>query len=158
MTAEATPVRLRRMREADLDEVMEIAASLRDAPHWARAAFVSALDKGATPRRIALVAEDVEGGAVNGFTVACLFPPQAELESIAVLEAAQRQGIGRSLISALVEELKAGLVDEVFLEVRASNARALEFYRSLGWRESGRRRRYYADPEEDAVLLSLGLG
>ena len=48
-------------------------------------------------------------------------------------------------------------VGEVLLEVRASNQRALDFYRSLGWEETGRRPRYYADPEEDAVLMGLKL-
>jgi ribosomal-protein-alanine acetyltransferase len=93
-----------------------------------------------------------------GLLIASVIPPQAELESIAVSEAAQRQGVGRRLILALVGELKAAGAHEVFLEVRASNQRALEFYRSMGWVESGRRSRYYADPEEDAVLMNLGLG
>jgi ribosomal protein S18 acetylase RimI-like enzyme len=48
-------------------------------------------------------------------------------------------------------------VREVLLEVRASNQRARDFYRSLGWNETGIRPRYYADPEEDAVLMSLKL-
>ena len=155
MKADGTGIKIRRMCEADLDEVMAIAAGLKDSPQWARAAYVSALDKGATPRRIALIAEDAESGAVLGFAVACLFPPQGELESIAVFEAEQRRGIGRRLVSALLKELKAAGVDEVLLEVRASNARAVGFYRSEGWSESGRRPRYYADPEEDAVLMNL---
>jgi [ribosomal protein S18]-alanine N-acetyltransferase len=155
MKADAGPLLLRPMREADLDQVMAIAAQLKDAPHWPRATYLSALDRGATPRRIALVAESSEAGAVMGFAVACLLPSEAELESIAVPEAAQRQGIGRELVSTLIEELKAARVLEVFLEVRASNVRALAFYRSQGWFESGRRSRYYADPEEDAVLMSL---
>jgi ribosomal-protein-alanine N-acetyltransferase len=43
------------------------------------------------------------------------------------------------------------------LEVRASNQAALGFYRGQGFRETGRRPRYYADPEEDAVLMLLNL-
>jgi ribosomal protein S18 acetylase RimI-like enzyme len=53
--------------------------------------------------------------------------------------------------------LRTAGVREFILEVRASNQRALGFYRSLGWSETGRRPRYYADPEEDAVLMSLEL-
>jgi ribosomal-protein-alanine acetyltransferase len=150
-------VRLRRMREADLEPVMALAASLKDAPHWRRDAYLLALDEGAIPRRIALVAEDAEAGTVMGFAVACLLSPQAELESIAVAEAEQRRGIGRKLFFAMVEELEAAGVCEVLLEVRASNQRARGFYRSLGWNEAGIRPRYYADPEEDAVLMSLKL-
>jgi len=145
------------MEGADLEEVMAIAASLKDAPHWRREAYLQALDEGATPGRIALVAEDSEAGAVIGFAVACLLRPQAELESIAVAEAEQRRGIDRKLFFAMVEELTVACVREVLLEVRASNQRARDFYRHLGWNETGIRPRYYADPEEDAVLLSLKL-
>ena len=150
-------MKLRWMREADLDQVMAIAASLKDAPHWLRGAYLSALNRGAATRRIALVAASLEEGTVLGFAVASLILPQAELESIAVSAQEQRQGIGGKLISALRAELKAKGVREVLLEVRASNQRAQQFYRSLGWFESGRRARYYADPEEDAVLMNLGL-
>jgi ribosomal-protein-alanine N-acetyltransferase len=87
-----------------------------------------------------------------------VLPPQAELETISVLAREQRRGIGRRLFFALVDELRAVGVSEFILEVRTSNRTALGFYRSLGWREAGRRPRYYADPEEDAVLMSLGLG
>jgi len=155
MKSDAADARLRPMREADVDHVMAIAASLKDAPHWLRGAYLSALNRSAATRRLALVAESPEEGAVLGFAVACPVLPQAELESIAVAAEAQRQGIGRKLISALREELKAEGVREVLLEVRASNQRAIGFYRSLGWYEAGRRPRYYADPEEDAVLMNL---
>jgi ribosomal-protein-alanine N-acetyltransferase len=155
MKADAAGMQIRRMCEADLDQVIAIAASLRDVPHWPRAPYVSALDPGATPRRIALMAESPGEGAALGFAVVCLLPPQSELETIAVAAAEQRQGVGRKLISALREELEAAGVREVFLEVRASNQRAIGFYRSLGWNETGRRPRYYADPEEDAVLMNL---
>jgi len=149
--------RVRRMHETDLEPVLALAASLKDAPHWRREAYLLALDRYATPRRIALVAEDSEAASVTGFAVACLLKPQAELESIAVAEAEQRRGIGRKLFSAMVEQLTAAGVREVLLEVRASNQRARDFYRSLGWSETGIRPRYYADPEEDAVLMSLKL-
>jgi ribosomal-protein-alanine N-acetyltransferase len=146
------------MCEADLDEVMAIAASLKDAPHWARAAYVAAMDEGSAPKRVALVAEGVEAGGVAGFAVASVVAPEGELESIAVSAGEQGRGIGKFIFSALVEELKAAGVREVLLEVRASNGRALGFYRSLGWNEAGRRPRYYADPEEDAVLMRVELG
>lgn len=158
MTAEAAALRIRRMRAADLEQVMAIAASLKGAPQWPRAAYVSALGKDSTPRRIALVAEEPGSGALAGFAVASFLAPQAELETIAVSAEEQRRGIGRKLFFALVDELRAAAASEFLLEVRASNQRALGFYCSLGWNEAGRRPRYYADPEEDAVLMSLGLG
>jgi [ribosomal protein S18]-alanine N-acetyltransferase len=151
-------VHVRRMRESDLDRVMAIAASLKDAPHWKREAYLAALDAGRTPHRIALVAEGKAAESLSGFAVASVVTPQAELESIAVAAAAQGQGIGGALLQALAAELRKGGIVEVLLEVRASNGNALGFYRNLGWSETGRRPRYYADPEEDAVLMSWTLG
>jgi ribosomal-protein-alanine N-acetyltransferase len=157
MKADPAGVGIRPMRAADLDQVMEIAGSLNEAPRWLRAAYLNALDPDSTPRRIALVAEAPEAGFVCGFLVASLLPPQAELETIAVSAREQRRGVGRKLFFAIVDELKALGVREFMLEVRASNQRALGFYRALGWTETGRRKRYYADPEEDAVLMGLAL-
>ncbi len=154
--ASAGPL-IRRMRAADLDRVMAIDGNLSHAPLWPRSAYLVALDPHASPRRVALVAEDPVAGVV-AFAVASLLAPQAELETIAVAQATQRRGIARKLLSALVGELSAAAAVEFLLEVRASNNPALALYRSLGWRQTGLRPRYYSDPEEDAVLMTLPLG
>jgi len=153
---------VRFMRVADLEQVISIAASLPGAPRWPQSAYLNALNPDATPRRIALVivpaAADPAPGAILGFTVASLLPPQAELETIAVAAASQRRGLGRQLFHALAVGLREAGVRELALEVRASNRAALEFYCSLGWDKTGLRPRYYTDPIEDAVLMSLILG
>ena len=150
-------LRIRRMARADVDWVIELALSLPQAPHWPRSAYLAALDPEAAPPRIALLAEDAETGAVQGFAVARLLPPQAELETIAVAAENQRRGVARRIFIAMVDELRKALVTEVLLEVRASNSPALAFYRAQGFAITGRRPRYYADPIEDAVLLDLRL-
>jgi ribosomal-protein-alanine N-acetyltransferase len=147
-------LRIRRMTVADLDRVMEIAEGLKDAPHWTRAAYRTAMEVEATPRSIALVAEM---GNLTGFAVASLVVPEAELETIAVAREWQRKGVARRLFAALMEELSAAGVRDVLLEVRPSNEAAIGFYRTLGFQESGRRRGYYADPVEDAGLFRLRL-
>jgi len=158
MNSRATEVRIRRMSAADLERVMEIAESLRDAPRWPVSAYWAALDPLNTPRRIALVAEEPETDAVAGFAVASLLAPQAELESIAVAAKWQRRGVGGRLLKAMVEKLLTEQVTEVILEVRASNRAALGFYQAQGFKETERRPRYYADPQEDAVLMGLRVG
>ena len=145
---------VRRMAAADLDRVLEIAASLKDAPRWTPSAYVLAMNPANTPLRIALVG-GVADGALAGFAVASMVAPQAELETIAVGPAAQRRGLGRLMLDALVAELKPAGICELQLEVRSSNAPALALYRSRGFRDCGRRPRYYADPIEDAALMSL---
>jgi ribosomal-protein-alanine N-acetyltransferase len=150
-------VEVRRMGAEDIDKVLALAAGLKDAPQWPQAAYTAALDLASTPRRMGLVAVEAASGELVGFAMASLLPPQAELESVAVSEGAQRSGIGSRLLAQLAAELKATGVEEFLLEVRASNRAALGLYDSLGWRQVGVRPRYYVQPEEDAVLMSLAL-
>jgi ribosomal-protein-alanine N-acetyltransferase len=145
------------MTEADADPVMALAANMEQAPQWPRAAYLAALDPKATPRRFALLAEEAETGAIVGFAVASLIGGVAELETVAVAPEQRRRGLARQLFSALTAELRPAGAGEMMLEVRPSNHIALNLYRSLGFAESGRRPRYYHDPVEDAILMSLRL-
>jgi ribosomal-protein-alanine acetyltransferase len=200
MSGDGAEWRIRRMTEADLDRVMEIAEGLRNAPLWRRAAYRAGIDSEGM-RRVCMVAEidagakaqvdsqavtarlkscpdtkraqgevsrqgvklgaDRErgsfGSVVVGFAVASVVAPEAELETIAVAREWQRRGVARRLFAELSAELSAAGVQDVHLEVRESNETAVAFYRVLGFQESGRRRGYYADPVEDAVLLRLRL-
>ena len=151
-------IQVRPMREEDLDEVVLVAASLRQAPYWPRETYKAALNPNATPRRIALAVE-IDGKAV-GLAVASLIPPQAELETIAVDTHYQRCGLARGLFAELAGRLRLAGVTEVILEVRASNQPALGLYQRLGFVQTGRRPGYYMnppEPPEDAVLMRLGL-
>jgi [ribosomal protein S18]-alanine N-acetyltransferase len=156
----AENVQTRRMTAADVTRVLEIAASLPESPHWPKSAYLDALNPESTRRRIALVASGAGpagSSQVEGFAVASLLPPQAELESIGVAAGSQRRGLGRMLFDALLSELRTAGVLEITLEVRASNHAALAFYRCAGFVQTGTRRAYYADPVEDAVLMRLDL-
>lgn len=150
-------IEVRRLREADLERVVEIAQSLKEAPDWPRHLYVDALRPESLARRLALVATDRKSGEVIGFAIASTLPPEAELETIAVAAHAQRCGIGRRLLVALVDELQQAGVEALLLEVRASNAAAIHFYQSQSLKKTGVRKRYYADPREDAVLMMLRL-
>lgn len=158
MNARAEAVVIRQMTESDLTRVMAIAASLPDAPHWPESAYRAALSPESAPRRIALVAAGPEKEGARGFAVASLLDSQAELETIAIEAASQRQGLGRRLFDELTGQLRAAGAGELNLEVRRSNHPALAFYRSVGFAETGLRRGYYVDPVEDAVLMRLDLG
>lgn len=153
-----SPFAVRYMCTSDVEQVVAIAAGLKDAPHWPQSVYLAALDPTSMPRRIALVAANHASGFVAGFAVASLLPGQAELETIAVRPDEQRQGIGSKLIGRLVEELRAAAVKEFMLEVRASNRTGIALYLEKGWRQTGLRPRYYTDPDDDAILMSLSLG
>jgi len=146
---------IRAMVGRDLDRVMAIAFSLTTAPQWTGEAYVAAMEGDAVPQRVALVAE--AGGVVVGFVVAGVVGPEAEVESIAVAGEAQGRGIGAALLGGLIGELKSAGVKELRLEVRESNRTAVRLYERAGFREIGRRAGYYREPDEDAVVMGLGL-
>ncbi|MGH9598684.1 MAG: GNAT family N-acetyltransferase, partial [Terracidiphilus sp.] len=154
MNAPAGVVQIRLMTASDLPRVIEIAQTLKEVPRWPLEAWLTALDPAASPRRIALVADHPPTGVIDGFAVAALLPPLAELETIAVAAEARRQGVGSCLIAALLGELRQSEISEVSLEVRASNHPAHAFYPALGIAKTGCRARYHADPIEAALLMT----
>jgi [ribosomal protein S18]-alanine N-acetyltransferase len=143
------------MHEGDLERVVAIAASLRDAPQWPRSAYQDAIAADGIPQRIALVME--MAGQIAGFSVVSVVAWRAELESIAVVESAQRRGIGAELLRMTMREAKSLGAHEMVLEVRASNIGAAALYAKAGFGVMGRRPGYYKDPVEDAILLGLML-
>jgi ribosomal-protein-alanine N-acetyltransferase len=74
---------------------------------------------------------------------------------MAVLPEARRRGIATTLLRALLAWASVNHAHHFSLEVRASNTPAIRLYERLGFRPEGRRPRYYAHPEEDAVLLGM---
>ena len=73
--------------------------------------------------------------------------------NVAVSPAYRRQGIGESLMVALMEALKERGIESLTLEVRASNEGAIALYDRLGFQQVGRRPNYYTDPREDALIM-----
>lgn len=107
-----------------------------------------------------------EAGAVlqshesKGFALARMTLDEAELLTIAVLPEAQGQGIGGALLEALVAQLQARDVAQLFLEVAEDNAAARTLYARASFEEIGRRKGYYARagaPAVDALVLALKL-
>jgi ribosomal-protein-alanine N-acetyltransferase len=81
---------------------------------------------------------------------------EGHITNVAVHPDFRGRGLGAATIGELVGRTrrKAGLTDFT-LEVRASNVAALRLYRNAGFREEGRRRGYYTEPTEDAVIMWL---
>ena len=120
---------------------------------WSEDSLATALD-----RMVVLVAAEGEGagdGAVGvvGYVVALVLAPDAEVADLAVAPEARRRGVGRALLARAIEVLADLTVRAVHLEVRESNRAARTLYESAGFRPVGRRRGYYRQPVEDALLL-----
>ena len=97
----------------------------------------------------------LEQGTLIGYLGISQVADQADIANIAVLPAHRRQGAAHALLARAETGAILRGCEEIRLECREGNAAALALYRSRGYREVGRRRRYYHDPEEDAVLMTL---
>lgn len=94
-------------------------------------------------------------GKIVGMLVAWLLVDEAHIATIATHPDHRGQGIARNLLMyALRYMSKEGAVTS-FLEVRENNIPAQEMYRKFGYEEVGRRKRYYKDTNEDAILMTL---
>ncbi len=96
-----------------------------------------------------------DGDEVVGFTVVWTIAGELQLLDIAVDRSRRRAGIGRALLSRVLERARAARAI-VTLEVRASNTAARALYTDLGFGERGLRRGYYQATGEDAVLMTWG--
>lgn len=92
---------------------------------------------------------------VVGMIVVWLVVDEAHVATIATHPDFRRQGIAKRLLSHALRKLSDQGAHSSFLEVRESNTAAQEMYRKFGYEETGRRRRYYKDNDEDAILMNL---
>jgi ribosomal-protein-alanine N-acetyltransferase len=145
----------------DVTTVLAIERASETAPHWSEAQYSVCLGNSGDSalRRVGLVAE--LDGEVAGFgVVRILVTPasaEAELESIVVAAKWRGRGIGSVLMGRLLKSARAEGVQRLDLEVRASNTAAIGLYGRSGLEETGRRRGYYRDPEEDAIRMAVRL-
>jgi ribosomal-protein-alanine N-acetyltransferase len=108
-------------------------------------------------RSYALLRVARERGTVCGFLLAWRAADELHLTDLGVSEASRRRGIGRALVADLRQEGLQSGARLIVLEVRESNQAARALYRGLQFREQDRRARYYADNDEDAVVMQLEL-
>ena len=142
----------RGMVEADLRAVQEIDAVSFSLP-WPESAFHFELN--CNPAARCWVA-DLDGQVV-GVLVIWMIVDEAHIATIATHPEYRHLGIGKNLLAHALEfAVREGAV-RAFLEVRAGNFAAQEMYRKLGFVEDGRRKRYYKDNGEDAILMSITL-
>ena len=136
---------IRPMTAADVPSVAALEKLCFSDP-WSVSSIASELDN---PLSLWLVWE--EDGAAAAYLGVQRVPPQADVMNVAVSPALRRRGIARALFAELERRLPE--IDELFLEVRASNSGAIALYRTLGFEQVGRRPTYYLDPREDARIL-----
>ena len=151
-----TRITIRGATRDDLERIHAIERVAFSDP-WSRASFAELLRN---PNVFFAVAEERPehegtGGAaaVVGYAVAWFVVDEAEVANVAVAPEVRGRGVGARLLDEVLEAARERGVSAAYLEVRDSNAPARSLYRSRGFVEVGRRRRYYRRPVEDALVM-----
>lgn len=145
------PLRIRRLAYSDLPRVVAVERRTFPTP-WSFAMFVLELSK---PSGICLAAE--LGERLVGYVICSRYDRVWHVMNIAVEPRLRRRGIATALMRRLFDE-----ADEdgarYTLEVRLSNGPAIAMYERFGFRSAGRRRAYYHDNREDALVMWRAVG
>ena len=140
------PPDIRRLTYADLPEVIAVERRAFTTP-WSLAMFVLELSK---PSGICLAA--LQGERIVGYLVCSRYDTVWHLMNVAVDPRLRRRGIAETLLLRLFE-LADAPGEQYTLEVRTSNGPAIRLYEKHGFHAAGRRRGYYHDNREDAVIM-----
>lgn len=138
---------IKKMQAEHVPEVAELEKICFLDP-WSEKSVASELDN---PLSYWLVWE--EDGKVLGYVGSQTVLGETDMMNVAVHPDARRKGVAEALILALVEGLREKESHCLTLEVRASNLPAINLYEKLGFSQIGRRKNYYHNPKEDALIL-----
>ena len=97
-----------------------------------------------------------EDGVVVAYVLGRLIAPEGEIYRVAVREDKRRRGIGYRLLDYAIKTSRGRGLESLFLEVRSKNTAAIKLYLAHGFREIGRRKDYYKNPTDDAIIMLKG--
>lgn len=137
-------------RPSDLDGVLEVDRLSFPSP-WTRAMYEEGLRQ---PETSFVLVLRTAAAPVAGYCSYRLVADELQINNVAVRPECRRLGAGRALVEAALGHGRVAGARTALLEVRASNVAAQRLYASLGFIQVGARPRYYAHPEEDALVLA----
>lgn len=139
---------MEKMTVNDLDRVLEIEAQSYHTP-WSRKAFTSEV----TENSYAHYFVARHDGRIIGYVGMWVILEESHITNIAVDPQYRRHRVGQRLMEAMFDEAKELGATRMTLEVRVSNLGAQSLYKKLGFVDRGTRKGYYADTNEDAVIM-----
>ncbi len=143
---------IRFLEPHDIPAILRIQSNSPEAAQWSQAAYENL-------RQASQSAWAAEyHGHLAGFLVARVVANEMEILNFGVVPNFRCKGIGRALLQESLTWAAQNGASRAFLEVRASNATARQFYEAHGFASAGVRPNYYRDPDEGALLLTCPLG
>ena len=96
-------------------------------------------------------------GALIGYVIFYYVLDEGEIARIAVSPFHRRQGVAEEIFYGLLRFCAEKEIERILLDVRKSNDAAIAFYRKSGFSEDGIRKKFYDNPKEDAILMSMDI-
>jgi ribosomal-protein-alanine N-acetyltransferase len=152
-----TTVTLLPMRWWHIQDIVGLEADLFGDEAWSQEAFWSELASAGSYYLVATQESAAESESLLGYAGLAVSGPEAYVQTIGVARPAQRRGIGRRLMEALLTEAVKRRARECWLEVRTDNQNAQQLYRTLGFVDRGIRRGYYQPSGADALVMAVPL-
>lgn len=154
----AVQVRVRKIRPSDVERIIEIERSWQHLSHWSEDSYYRLVnDDGFTASFLAEVEDEAGRPFIAGFVIFHVAGTNCEVYNIAVDMRHARTGIGKQLMTTVVNESLKRYASKVLLEVRKSNANAIRFYEGFGFKVLSERKNYYSNPIEDAFVMERSL-
>ena len=147
---------LEQMREDDVPMVAAIEATSFGSP-WPASAFLEEIHSPIAHCLVARRPSKQGGFEVGGYVCFWILGEELLINNLAVGQGHLRKGLGRSLLRRAIAEAHASSCRAAFLEVRPSNLPAIRLYETEGFEVVGKRRRYYSDTNEDALVMRAAL-
>ncbi|HLP45854.1 MAG TPA: ribosomal protein S18-alanine N-acetyltransferase [Candidatus Kapabacteria bacterium] len=144
---------IRKTQPGDIDAVYYIKKEQFTNP-WKKKFFYDELNHDIS---FFYVAEDAITKKICGYIIFWIIEETLELHDIAVIENYKNRGVGSQLMNFMLEIARIREVEEIFLEVRLSNAAAIAFYEKFNFKKIDVRKNYYSEPIEDAAVYGLYL-
>lgn len=138
---------IEKMQYKDLDQVVQIENSSFSDP-WSKENFKDDLESSISVLLVAKVNKKI-----IGYICGWIVGKEAEISNVAVAPVYRRKNVARTLLRKILNEFRNKNCHSITLEVRNSNSAAFKLYSSFGFTEIYRRKSYYREPTEDALVM-----
>ncbi len=143
-------VKIEPMTKDNLDEVVRIEEIVHPNHHWSKSSFLNEIQN-KLAHYFCLI--DTQTNRILAYAGFWEILEEAHITSIAVHPDFRRLGLASALLKKIVKICYKKMIKYITLEVRAGNTAAISLYEKFGFKSVGRRKKYYQDNNEDALIM-----